>query len=66
MAGGIAQDNKILLADLHELLPHTIMAAKIRGLRILTSELGYYGAVYGAGAIARTMLAEKIREIVRT
>ncbi len=55
LAGGIAQDNKILLADLDELLPVMIMAAKMRRLRIVSSQLGYYGAVYGAGAIARSV-----------
>jgi predicted NBD/HSP70 family sugar kinase len=52
LAGGILQENKILLADLDEFLPRMIMAVKLR-LRILASRLGYYGAVYGAGAIAR-------------
>jgi predicted NBD/HSP70 family sugar kinase len=55
LAGGIAQENKILLADLDELLPGMIMAAKLRRLQILSSQLGYYGAVYGAGAVARAI-----------
>jgi N-acetylmannosamine-6-phosphate 2-epimerase/N-acetylmannosamine kinase len=55
LAGGIAQENKILLADLDELLPGMIMAAKMRRLQILSSQLGYYGAVYGAGAAARAI-----------
>jgi glucokinase len=59
LAGGIAQENKILLADLHELLPQLIMAAKMRRLRIVASQLGYYGAVFGAGSIARATLADK-------
>jgi N-acetylmannosamine-6-phosphate 2-epimerase / N-acetylmannosamine kinase len=63
LAGGIAQENKILLADLDELLPRRIMAVKMRHLRIIASQLGYYGAVYGAGAIARAVLAERMREI---
>ncbi|HMJ60693.1 MAG TPA: ROK family protein, partial [Bryobacteraceae bacterium] len=63
LAGGIAQENKILLADLDELLPRMIMAVKMRRLRILSSQLGYYGPVYGAGAIARTALVEKMRVI---
>jgi glucokinase len=62
VAGGIAQENKILLADLDELLPRMLMAAKIRRLRILASQLGYYGAVYGARAIGRALLAEKMRD----
>jgi predicted NBD/HSP70 family sugar kinase len=56
LAGGIAQKNEILLADLRELLPHMIMPVKIRHLRICPSQLGYYGAVYGAGAVAREKL----------
>jgi N-acetylmannosamine-6-phosphate 2-epimerase / N-acetylmannosamine kinase len=56
VAGGIAQENEILMADLNELLPRLIMAAKMRRLRICASRLGYYGAVYGAGAVAREKL----------
>lgn len=63
LAGGIAQENKILLADLDELLPRMIMAVKMRRLRILSSQLGYYGAVYGAGVIGRATLVEKMRVI---
>jgi len=56
LAGGIAQENEVLLAHLDELLPRLIMASKIRRLRICASRLGNYGAVYGAGAVARDNL----------
>jgi glucokinase-like ROK family protein len=56
VAGGIAQENEILMADLNELLPRLVMAAQMRRLRICVSRLGYYGAVYGAGAVAREKL----------
>ena len=59
LAGGITQENKILVADLDELLPRSIMAAKMRRLRIVASQLGYYGAVFGAGSVARAALADK-------
>lgn len=56
LAGGIAQENELLFSDLDELLPGKIMAAQARPLRIAPSRLGYYGAVYGAGAVAREKL----------
>ena len=56
LAGGIAQDNDILLENLNELLPRFVMAAKMRRLRICVSQLGYYGGVYGAGVVAREKL----------
>jgi N-acetylmannosamine-6-phosphate 2-epimerase / N-acetylmannosamine kinase len=56
LAGGIARQNEILLKDLNTLLPQLIMAAKMRRLRIFPSQLGYYGAVFGAGVIAREKL----------
>ncbi|HEY3456597.1 MAG TPA: putative N-acetylmannosamine-6-phosphate 2-epimerase [Bryobacteraceae bacterium] len=58
LAGGIAQDNDILLDNLNELLPRFVMAAKMRRLRVCASRLGYYGGVYGAGMVAR----EKLRQ----
>jgi N-acetylmannosamine-6-phosphate 2-epimerase / N-acetylmannosamine kinase len=56
LAGGIAEENDILLADLNELLPQTILAGKMRRFRLCASGLGYYGAIYGAGAVAREKL----------
>jgi glucokinase len=58
LAGGIAQDNDMLLGDLNELLARLVMAAKVRRLRVCASQLGYYGGVYGAGIVAR----EKLRQ----
>jgi glucokinase len=60
LAGGIAQENEMLLADLEELLSRVMMAGNMRTLRICASQLGYYGVVYGAGAVAR----EKLRSVL--
>jgi glucokinase len=53
LAGGISVNNKILFAGLEELLPGLILPVSHRQLRTIPSTLGYYGAVYGAGALAR-------------
>ena len=53
LAGGITQENDFLLRDLDELLPGVVMAMKMRRLRVCVSRLGRYGAVYGAGVLAR-------------
>src|SRR5689334_11350797 len=58
LAGGIAQDNDILLVNLNELLPRFVMAAQMRHLRVCASGLGYFGGVFGAGIVAR----EKLRQ----
>ena len=53
VAGGISTGNTILFEDLNELLPLHILAASRRQIRIAPSPLGYYGALYGAAALAR-------------
>ncbi len=58
LAGGIAQDNDILLDNLNESLPRFVMAAKMRRPRVCASRLGYYGGVYGAGIVARGKLRQ--------
>jgi glucokinase len=59
LAGGITQRNDILLRDLDELLPRLVMAAEMRRLRVCVSRLGYYGAVYGAGVMARELIKQR-------
>jgi glucokinase-like ROK family protein len=56
LAGGIAEENEILLGDLHEILPQLLLAPQMRRLHVCKSQLGYYGAVYGAGVLARERL----------
>jgi N-acetylmannosamine-6-phosphate 2-epimerase/N-acetylmannosamine kinase len=53
LAGGIAQNNPMLVSSLIEAVPRRIMASQMRRLKIVRSELGYYAGVFGAGAIAR-------------
>ncbi len=51
-AGGLAQNNPFLLANLEEELPKLVSVWKQRQLRLLASKLGYHGGVFGAAAIA--------------
>jgi glucokinase len=53
LSGGIAEHNPLLVSSLLEAVPRRIMASRMRRLKIVRSELGYYGGVFGAGAIAR-------------
>ena len=52
LAGGLAQDNPQLLADVSDELSRQVMAWELRGLKVEASTLGYYGGVLGAAAIA--------------
>ena len=52
LAGGLAQDNPILLAALESELSGRVSVWKQRGLLILASDLGYHAGVLGAAAIA--------------
>jgi glucokinase len=60
LSGGLAQDNPQLLADVSDELSRHVMAWDLRGLKVETSALGYYGGVLGAAAIAFDALAELI------
>ena len=53
LSGGIAQDNPLLVSSLLNELSLSIMARRMRNLKIVQSELGYYGGVFGAGAVVR-------------
>jgi N-acetylmannosamine-6-phosphate 2-epimerase/N-acetylmannosamine kinase len=52
LSGGLAQGNPLLASGLEESLSHRVIAWERRGLRVKISDLGYYGGVLGAAAIA--------------
>jgi glucokinase len=56
VAGGIAQDNPLLLAALESELAARLTVPDRRKLRIEVSSLGYYAGVYGAAAVVRESL----------
>lgn len=51
LAGGLAQDNPILVAALESELSARVSVWKQRGLQIRASQLGYHAGVLGAAAI---------------
>ncbi len=53
LAGGVTQNNPLLLSDLEEELSARVTVPKLRRLRLCVSSLGYYAGVYGAAAIVR-------------
>lgn len=57
LAGGLAQDNPLLLAELRQELPRQVTAAEARRLEVRVSPLGYYAGVLGAAAVAKEKLA---------
>lgn len=57
LAGGLAQDNPLLLAELSRELPRQVTAAEMRRLEVRASPLGYYAGVLGAAAVAKEKLA---------
>jgi len=57
VAGGIAQNNPLLLAALESELSTRLTVPDRRKLRITVSSLGYYAGVYGAAAVTREALA---------
>jgi glucokinase len=57
-AGGVAQENPLLLEALRMELEARVSVAGLRKLRIAVSSLGYYAGVYGAVAVARERLAD--------
>lgn len=57
-AGGVAQENPLLLEALRAELEARVSVARLRKLRIAVSSLGYYAGVYGAVAVARERLAD--------
>jgi glucokinase len=53
-AGGITQNNPILLSDLKEEVARRLLVPERRQLQLRFSELGYFGGVIGAAAAALT------------
>lgn len=58
LGGGLAENNRLLVADLLEELPGCVTAWSARRFRLLVSPLGYYGGVLGAAAVALERLWE--------
>ena len=58
LAGGISENNPLLVAALKELLPPLLLPVSARRIQIVASQLGYYGGVYGAAALARERLPQ--------
>lgn len=57
LAGGLAQNNPLLVSDLREELARQVTAAEARRLEVRVSPLGYYAGVLGAAAVAKERLA---------
>ena len=51
-AGGLTQNNPALLSDLEEEVRQRMLVPEARDLRIMFSQLGYFGGVLGAAAVA--------------
>lgn len=51
-SGGLVENNPLLLDRLRERLPREVTAWERRRVEVRASELGYYGGVYGAAAVA--------------
>ena len=56
LAGGIAQNNPLLIEALESELETRLTVPGHRNLKIAASSLGYYAGVYGAAAVARQFL----------
>jgi putative N-acetylmannosamine-6-phosphate epimerase/predicted NBD/HSP70 family sugar kinase len=52
LGGGLIENNPLLISVLNEELAKLVRPWKERGLRVMCSELGYYGGVQGAAALA--------------
>ena len=52
LGGGLIENNPLLISVLNEELAKLVRPWKERGLRVMRSELGYYGGVQGAAALA--------------
>jgi predicted NBD/HSP70 family sugar kinase/putative N-acetylmannosamine-6-phosphate epimerase len=57
LSGGLAQKNPLLLQLVGERLQSTDPAWKYRPMRVVASDLGYFGGVLGAAAIAQSVNA---------
>lgn len=58
LAGGLAQNNPLLLSDLTEELSKRVRVWQQRKLRVAFSSLGYSAGVLGAAAVASARLAD--------
>ncbi len=50
--GGLIQNNPLLISVLNDEMAKLVRPWESRGLRVMASELGYYGGVVGAAALA--------------
>ncbi len=50
--GGLIQNNPLLISALNDEMAKLVRPWESRGLRVMASELGYYGGVVGAAALA--------------
>lgn len=51
-SGGLVEQNSLLIDFLRERLPYEVTAWEQRHIDVRASELGYYGGVFGAAAVA--------------
>jgi glucokinase len=59
LGGGLVEENPCLLADLEAELPALVPAWEHRTLNISASQLGYWGGVLGAAAVALEALVRE-------
>lgn len=52
IAGGLAQNNLMLISDVRERLSNLVTVSSERQLRVIASHLGYHAGVLGAAAVA--------------
>jgi hypothetical protein len=52
LGGGLTENNPLLISVLSDELAKLVRPWKNRELRVMASELGYYGGVLGAAALA--------------
>ena len=57
-SGGLAENNPLLLESIRARLPREVNAWPHRYVEVRASQLGYYGGVFGAAAVASESLAE--------
>jgi N-acetylmannosamine-6-phosphate 2-epimerase / N-acetylmannosamine kinase len=57
-SGGLVEDNPLLIESVRERLPREVNAWPQRRIEVRASELGYYGGVFGAAAVAAEQLSE--------
>ncbi len=56
-SGGLVEDNPLLIEAVRDRLPREVNAWAQRRVEVRASELGYYGGVFGAAAVAAEPLA---------